>query len=77
MLEGKGIILGRKLKLASHQRREAIARRAGGEVPPFEAAYSILGKSMSEQMLKQVAAVIAGKRINLTLEEARDLAKRA
>jgi cytochrome c5 len=28
-------------------------------------------------MLKQVAAVIAGKRINLTLEEARDLAKRA
>ena len=46
-------------------------------INPFQAAYAILGKSMSEQMLKQVAAVIAGKRINLTLEEARDLAKRA
>ena len=46
-------------------------------INPFEAAYAILGKSMSEQMLKQVAAVIAGKRISLTLEEARDLAKRA
>jgi hypothetical protein len=46
-------------------------------INPFESAYAILGKSMSEAMLKQVAAVIAGKRINLTLEEARDLAKRA
>ena len=46
-------------------------------INPFETAYAILGKSMSEQMLKQVAAVIAGKRINLTLEEARDLTKRA
>jgi hypothetical protein len=32
---------------------------------------------MSEERLKQVAAVIAAKRINLTVEEARDLAKRA
>jgi Pseudomurein-binding repeat len=32
---------------------------------------------MSEASLKQVAAVIAGKRINLTIEEARELAKRA
>jgi len=46
-------------------------------INPFEAAYAILAKSMSERMLKQVAAVIAGKRINLTLEEARDLARRA
>jgi hypothetical protein len=46
-------------------------------INPFETAYAILGKSMSEHMLKQVAAVIAGKRINLTIEEARDLAKRA
>jgi hypothetical protein len=46
-------------------------------INPFEAAYAILGKSMSEQMLKQVAAVIARKRINLTQEEARDLARRA
>ena len=32
---------------------------------------------MSEERLRQVAAIIAAKRINLTLEEARDLAKRA
>jgi hypothetical protein len=32
---------------------------------------------MSEESLKQVAAVIASKRINLTIEEARELAKRA
>jgi hypothetical protein len=46
-------------------------------INPFEAAYSVLAKTMNEQMLKQVAAAIASKRINLTLEEARDLAKRA
>ena len=32
---------------------------------------------MSEERLKQVAAVIAAKRASMTLEEARDLAKRA
>lgn len=32
---------------------------------------------MSEQTLKQVAAVIAGKRVSMTIEEARDLARRA
>jgi hypothetical protein len=32
---------------------------------------------MSEERLKQVAEVIAARRINLTLEEARELAKRA
>ena len=32
---------------------------------------------MSEESLKQVAAAIAGKRVTLTIEEARDLAKRA
>jgi hypothetical protein len=46
-------------------------------INPFEAAYAILAKSMSEVTLKQVAAVIASKRINLTLDEARDLARRA
>ena len=46
-------------------------------INPFGAAYAILAKSMSEESLKQVAAVIAGKRINLSLEEARDLARRA
>ena len=46
-------------------------------INPFSQAYAILAKSMNEQSLKEVAAVIAGKRINLTEEEARELAKRA
>jgi superfamily II DNA or RNA helicase len=46
-------------------------------INPFGEAYAILAKTMSEESLKQVAAVIAGKRINLTIEEARELAKRA
>ena len=46
-------------------------------INPFGEAYAILAKAMSEESLKQVAAVIAAKRINLTPEEARDLAKRA
>lgn len=46
-------------------------------VNPFGEAYAILAKTMSEESLKQVAAIIAGKRVNLTLEEARELAKRA
>lgn len=46
-------------------------------INPFGEAYAILAKSMSEERLKQVAAVIAAKRIKLTVEEARELAKRA
>jgi len=46
-------------------------------INPFGAAYSILAKTMSEESLKQVAAVIGAKRANLTIEEARELAKRA
>ncbi len=46
-------------------------------INPFGEAYAILAKSMSEERLKQVAEVIAAKRVNLTVEEARDLAKRA
>jgi len=46
-------------------------------INPFGEAYAILAKAMSEESLKQVAAVIAAKRVNLTPEEARDLAKRA
>jgi len=46
-------------------------------INPFSEAYAILAKSMSEESLKQVAAVIASKRINLSVEEARELAKRA
>lgn len=46
-------------------------------INPFGEAYAILAKTMSEESLKQVAAVIAGKRVNLTIDEARALAKRA
>jgi hypothetical protein len=46
-------------------------------INPFSEAYAILAKSMTEKRLKQVAEIIASKRLNLTLDEARDLAKRA
>ncbi|MCY4477360.1 MAG: DEAD/DEAH box helicase [Gammaproteobacteria bacterium] len=46
-------------------------------INPFREAYAILAKAMSEDSLKQVAAVIAAKRIQLTPEEARELAWRA
>lgn len=46
-------------------------------INPFSEAYAILAKSMSEESLKQVAAVIAAKRTSLTLEEAKELAVRA
>lgn len=46
-------------------------------INPFGEAYAILAKTMSEESLKQVQAIISGKRVILTLEEARDLAKRA
>jgi hypothetical protein len=46
-------------------------------INPFGEAYSILAKTMNEESLKRVAGIIAGKKVNLTLEEARDLANRA
>ncbi len=46
-------------------------------INPFGEAYAILAKTMSEVSLKQVAAVIGAKHVNLTIEEARELAKRA
>ena len=46
-------------------------------INPFGEAYAILAKSMSEERLKQVAEAIAAKRVNIPLEEARELAKRA
>ena len=46
-------------------------------INPFGEAYSILAKTMNEESLKQVQAIISAKRVNLTMEEARDLAKRA
>ena len=44
-------------------------------INPFGEAYAILAKAMTEDSLKQVQAVIAGKKTTLTLDEARDLAK--
>lgn len=46
-------------------------------INPFGEAYAILAKAMNEESLKQVAAVISGKNVKLTPEEARDLARRA
>jgi len=46
-------------------------------INPFGEAYAILSKAMTEESLKRVAAVISGKRVPLTLEEARELARRA
>ena len=46
-------------------------------INPFGEAYAILSKAMNAARLKQVEEVIAARRVNLTLEEARDLAKRA
>jgi hypothetical protein len=46
-------------------------------INPFGEAYAILAKAMNENSLRQVETVIAGKRINLTTEEARELARRA
>ena len=46
-------------------------------INPFGEAYAILAKAMSEESLKQVAAVISAKRTNLTPEQARALAGRA
>ena len=46
-------------------------------INPFGEAYAILAKTMSEESLKRVHAVISAKKVSLTPEEARDLAKRA
>lgn len=46
-------------------------------INPFGEAYAILAKNMNEERLKQVSAVIGARRINLTPDEARELAKRA
>ncbi len=46
-------------------------------INPFGEAYAILAKSMTEDRLKQVAAVIATKKLSMDLEDARALARRA
>lgn len=46
-------------------------------INPFQTARAILARAMDEKTLREVAEVIAKKRINLTHEEARMLAERA
>ncbi|PHQ28793.1 DEAD/DEAH box helicase [Leeuwenhoekiella nanhaiensis] len=46
-------------------------------INPFSEAYSILSKAMTEKSLKAMAEVISSRKPNITLDEARDLAKRA
>ncbi len=46
-------------------------------INPFGEAYNILAKTMNEERLRQVHTAIAGRRVQLSPEEARDLAKRA
>lgn len=46
-------------------------------INPFGEAYAILAKAMSEESLKQVQAIINAKKVTMTIEEARTLARRA
>lgn len=46
-------------------------------INPFSEAYSILAKSLGEESLKKIAAIINTKKIQLSEEEARELALRA
>jgi hypothetical protein len=46
-------------------------------INPFGEAYSIMAKTMSEESLKQVAAVISARRTSISPEEAKELALRA
>jgi superfamily II DNA or RNA helicase len=46
-------------------------------INPFGEAYNILAKAMNEDRLRQVQMAIAARRVQLTSEEARDLARRA
>ncbi|MDO8729448.1 MAG: DEAD/DEAH box helicase [bacterium] len=46
-------------------------------INPFDAAYAVLAKAMDEKSLRQVQATIAAKRVNISEEDARDLARRA
>ncbi|MHC2514617.1 superfamily II DNA or RNA helicase [Bradyrhizobium diazoefficiens] len=46
-------------------------------INPFGEAYAILAKEMNAERLEHVKAAISAKRVTLTVEEARELAKRA
>jgi hypothetical protein len=47
------------------------------QINPFGEAYSILAKAMNEDSLKQVHAIISGKKVSMSIEEARELTRRA
>lgn len=47
------------------------------QINPFEAAYSVLAKSMDEGLLRQVQTAIEAKKATISEEDAKDLAKRA
>lgn len=46
-------------------------------INPFDAAYAVLAKAMDERVLRQVQAHIAAKRLMISYEESKELAKRA
>ncbi len=46
-------------------------------INPFGEAYAVLSKTMSEERLKRIKEVIESKKVSMTLEEAREIAKRA
>lgn len=46
-------------------------------INPFGEAYAILSKAMTEASLKEIAAIIGARRSDMTIEEARELARRA
>lgn len=46
-------------------------------INPFSEAYAILAKAMNEESLRQVQAIISGKKVSMSTEDARELAKRA
>lgn len=46
-------------------------------INPFGEAYAILAKTMSEERLKRIKEVIEAKKVSMSLDEARELAKRA
>lgn len=46
-------------------------------INPFGQAYAVLSKTMNPERLQQIESIISSKKINISVEEARDLAKRA
>lgn len=46
-------------------------------INPFGEAYAVLAKTMSESRLRRIKEIIEAKKVSMSLEEARELAKRA